>query len=167
MKKLNINYKKSDVYLVRTFRPGLSVVDPTKNAKFAKLKAAEADGSLRTLFPGKEGSNENADNFHKTLMLMKDIDSPEFLDEVVTMKVPDYLDEEETVPNTEGLIALDKAEDAIYLINALVPTGDTRVGLDTLHGKDFTEAQKKQLKSLKAGREKSTIHKKNSEVYGT
>jgi len=52
----------------------------------------------------------------------------------------------EEVENKEGLMAFDDEQDALFLVKHIRSrTDDRRVGLDTIHGKDFSPESQKEL----------------------
>lgn len=139
-----------DKFIVKTMRPGMNVADVFLDPDYQKVVEARKKGKLREMFPSTDSSVVNQIHVHHTNEMWSTDSEGKLLDHVKIERlcVPKTitLPNGDEVENKDGLMAFDDEQDALFLVkNIRMRTDDRRVGLDTIHGKDFSPESKVEL----------------------
>lgn len=140
-------------FILKTYRPGWVVADPTLDSEFKDLLDLKKAGKLRSVIsqsdPDRAALAHSAYNFHENHMWMDSDGSVkkevkiEKLCVSKTIKGPNG----EEIPNKEGLLPLDTEDEVIFCMQRLAPYNDLRVSLDLIYGNDLSPEGKERLKA--------------------
>lgn len=147
--------KTLDVYILKTYRPGMRIIAPELDPAFAKELAAFEKGKLQDLHPSRADLCYTPYNWHVNHMLLDH--QGDIKKELIIHEVPKVL--EDGTENVEGLIELEIEYDVIHFMNLLAGTKDKRISL-AHYGKQLSEEGKTKLIRL-APEEQSDLNNKD------